>query len=341
MFQGFLTLSTGFIWSQGRNVPVTMHEHPDAPLPASLVHLRPSDAAGLGAVALASGVTIAGAWLALQPSWGVWAGGQVVIALGLIQWFVLLHEAGHMTLFRHRRLNACAGYLAGFLALIPFPIWKRIHQRHHKWTGWQDLDPTTATLVPRPLSAAERWLVRVCWRYWIPLFSVLYRLNNFWNPLRLVRLFAAPLRHRLCGALLVSASLYGGLVWWLGPLALARTCGVALVLAFVVQDILILSQHTHIPMGLSHGAPVEPYPTLDQQPFTRSLRLPEWFSRVVLRFDQHELHHMYPFVPGYRLDEVPFVPGNEVSWRTWVPAARAVPGDVLLFQSRKDSGFDV
>lgn len=315
--------------------------HPDAPSPASLVHLRPSEMTGMAHVALAAGVTTAGVWLALQTSWIAWGVGQVLIALSLVQWFVLLHEAGHMTLFRNRRLNEGAGYVAGFLALIPFAIWKRIHQRHHKWTGWQDLDPTTATLVPRPLSAAERWLVRVCWRYWIPLFSVLYRLNNFWNPLRLVRLFKAPVRQRLCVELLVSAGLYAALVWWIGPGVLLQTCGVGLLLAFVVQDVLIISQHTHIPMGRSLGAPVEPYPTLDQQPFTRSLRLPAWFSRVVLHFDRHELHHMYPFVPGYRLGEVPFVPGNEVSWHTWVPAARAVPGDVLLFQSRNESGFDV
>jgi fatty acid desaturase len=73
------------------------------------------------------------------------------------------------------------GQVAGFFSIIPFYNWKRVHGRHHKWTGWQDVDPTTATLVPRELSRAERVLVNVCWRFWIPLFSVLYRINNFWN----------------------------------------------------------------------------------------------------------------------------------------------------------------
>ena len=50
-----------------------------------------------------------------------------------------------------------------------------MHGRHHKWTGWQDVDPTTAALVPRELGTLERVLVNVCWRFWIPLFSVLYR----------------------------------------------------------------------------------------------------------------------------------------------------------------------
>jgi fatty acid desaturase len=62
---------------------------------------------------------------------------------------------------------------------------------------------------------------------------------------------------------------------------------------------------------------------------------------VWLHFDAHELHHMYPFVPGYRLNEVPYAAANEVSWRHWVPAARAIPGEVFLFQNRNESGFDV
>lgn len=313
-----------------------------APPPASLVHLRPSDLAGLGHLTLAGAVTAAGLGLSLQESWLSWAGGQGLLAVGLVQWFVLLHEAGHATLFRDRRLNEGAGYVAGLCALIPFAIWKRIHQRHHKWTGWQDMDPTTATLVPRPLSVIERVLVRVCWRYWIPLFAVLYRVNNFWNPGRLMRLFPDPgVRRRLFTELFAFAALYGSLVWWVGPGLLVRLFGVALLLAFVIEDVLLISQHTHLPMGRSEGHPVEPYPTMAQQPFTRSMRMPRWLSAVLLHFDRHELHHMYPFVPGYRLDAVPFAPGNEVSWRAWVPAARAVPGDVLLFQSRNESGFDV
>ena len=38
----------------------------------------------------------------------------------------------------------------------------------------------------------ERAVVNVCWRLWIPLFAAAYRLNNFWNVSRLLRLFPAP-----------------------------------------------------------------------------------------------------------------------------------------------------
>ena len=197
--------------------------------------------------------------------------------------------------------------------------------------------------MPRPLGGGERFLINVCWRYWVPLFSVLYRLTNFWHLPRLRRLFRSkPGANRaLTIDTAAMGAVYLSLVIVIGPAALIRTAGLALVLAFVVEDILLLSQHTHMPMALSHGREVQPHGALEQEPFTRSLRLPGWLSRMLLHFDAHELHHMYPAVPGYHLRQIPLAPQNEVSWSEWVPAARAVPGEVFLFQNRNQSGLDV
>jgi fatty acid desaturase len=128
---------------------------------------------------------------------------------------------------------------------------------------------------------------------------------------------------------------------FVGPSILARVLGVATVLAFIAEDLLLISQHTHVPMGLSNGKDVIPHPAIDQEQFTRSLRFPAWLSPLLLHFDAHELHHMYPFVPGYRLSEIPYSPINEVSCWKWIAAARGVPGEVLLFQNRHQSGYDV
>src|SRR5205823_4389277 len=143
---------------------------------AELQHLRPTDRAGaltVLVVALTTGVGIA---LAVQPRVLPWAAGQLVLALALVQWFVVLHECGHDTLFRTRRLHPLVGRIAGAFAAIPYACWTRIHGRHHRWTGWQDLDPTTAALVPRARPRLERVIVNICWKYSIPLFSIIYRL---------------------------------------------------------------------------------------------------------------------------------------------------------------------
>jgi fatty acid desaturase len=312
------------------------------PLPAELSHLKPTDLIGLGWSSGAVALTGIGFWLATRATLVPWLTGQLVIAAALLQWFVVLHECGHGTLFRTRRLHAAVGHLAGFFSLIPFHCWRHVHGRHHKWTGWQDVDPTTALLAPRQLSRLERALVNVCWRYWIPLFATIYRLNNFWNVPRLLRLFKAPAtRRRVVLNVAVMVAVYVTVAIVVGAATLARVVGLALLLAFMVEDVLLISQHTHVPMRSSHGQKVDPYPAVAQEPFTRSLRLPAWASRMLLTFDAHELHHMYPFVPGYRLAQIPYVPGHEVAWWQWVPAARAVPGEVLLFHDRNETGLDV
>jgi fatty acid desaturase len=319
-----------------------MAHHQGAPEPAALIHLRPDDRAGLLVIGLALTGTTLGIALSLRDAWAAWAGGQMLLAVMLVQWFVILHECGHETLFRTRRYHAVAGQLAAFFSLIPYHAWIRVHGRHHKWTGWQDLDPTTESLVPRHRGRTERAIVNVCWRLWIPLFSVLYRLTNYWNLPRLLRLFARRAERdaiiRDTAALLI---VYGLAAVWIGPAVVLRVAGLAVLLSLVIEDLLLLSQHTHVPQHISHGAGVRPFPAIEQEPFTRSLRLPAAASAFVLHFDAHELHHMYPFVPGYHLRRIGYAPGNEIGWWRWVRAAKRLRGDVLLFQNRLESGYDL
>src|SRR5262245_61477500 len=113
------------------------------PRPVELQHLRPSTLAGAGWLATASAITAAGIWLSSHRSFPAWLGGELLLAGALVQWFVLMHECGHGTLLRHTWLNVIVGHTAGFFSLVPFAVWRRVHDRHHKWTGWQDIDPTT------------------------------------------------------------------------------------------------------------------------------------------------------------------------------------------------------
>jgi acyl-lipid omega-6 desaturase (Delta-12 desaturase) len=322
-----------------------MHHHGEgavAPCPSDLSHLRPTDRQGLMVTTGAIVWTAGGIWLSTRDAVLWWLLGQALLGVAFVQWFVILHEAGHDTLFHSRRLNTIAGSLAGAMSLIPYRCWRRVHGRHHKWTGWQDLDPTTESLVPRERRLAERAIVNLCWRLWIPLFSVVYRIQNYWNLSRLRSMFernadrAAMQRDAL--ALLV---IYAVLVAFVGPTMLLRTVGIGLLLSLVLEDLLLLSQHTHVPQNVSDGEAVRPFPAIEQGQFTRSLRLPAAVSRVLLHFDAHELHHMYPFVPGYHLHRIPYQATHEVDWWTWVMGARRMKGEVLLYQSRLHTGSEL
>src|SRR5690606_39075176 len=65
--------------------------------------------------------------------------------------------------------------------------WKSIHELHHKWTGWRDLDPTTEKTFDRGFSPIAKKVVDFCWRFYIPVFSIGYRLGIYWKREKLKR----------------------------------------------------------------------------------------------------------------------------------------------------------
>ena len=79
------------------------------PGPEALMHLRPTNADGSALVAFAAGATALAVWLSSSGGWLRWAIGQALLAAALVQWFAVLHECGHRTMFRARRLNTVAG----------------------------------------------------------------------------------------------------------------------------------------------------------------------------------------------------------------------------------------
>lgn len=272
--------------------------------------------------------------------WVFYSVSQVLLALAFIHAFILLHEAGHHTLFRQAWLNDIVGHLAGFVALVPYASWRPIHARHHRYTGWQDLDATTATLVPRSIARWERWIINLAWSSGLPLFSILYRVHNYWHLTRVMRFLgseATPVRMGLNIAVLLTG--YGVLVSWIGALECLWIIGPGLCLALMAQDIILLSQHTHMPTHLSAGVNVRPFEPMQQGPFTRSMRLPSWLSLMLMHFDAHELHHMYPAVPGYLLRRIAYTPPNEVHWLTWIRAAKRLSGTMFLFGTREQTGL--
>ncbi len=307
-----------------------------------VTNFSPGNFLGAFYVAFASMMTTVSVVMSLSMNSWIWFVGQMLLAVTLIQWLAILHEAGHKTLFRSRILNRSAGYLAGFFALIPGDCWWIVHAKHHFWTGWQNLDMTTESLVPRPLSRLERVVINTCWQLWIPLFASLYRWNNYWNLFRLRKIFPrSPQRRTVTLNIVIYLIVYLTLIFGLGVNVIAKTAGLAMLVTLSLQDLLILSQHTHIPMKLSEGKAVQRFTPWQQEVFTRSLVFPQWFARLVLlNFDAHGLHHMLPRIPGYHLHQLKDrETANCIVWWRWILRAKSVRGEVLLFQNRDQTGF--
>ena len=182
-----------------------------------------------------------------------------------------------------------------------------------------------------------------CWRANLPLFALVYRLNNYWNVPRLRTLFPQPNHQKKhIVNIVVQLALYSLLISWFGIGSLLWTVGIAYLLMNIMLDVILLSQHSHIPMHVSKGEKVPPFTYLEQLTFTRSLRFPPLISRFwLLGFDLHSLHHEIPTVPGYHLSKLYRLTPNEVSWWRWTLEAKCTPADVFLFSSREKSGLSL
>lgn len=258
---------------------------------------------------------------------------QISLAIFFLQCFILTHEMGHLSFFRERWLNQGFGHLFSFFSFIPFLSWQSIHQLHHRWTGYRDMDPTTEITEDTEFSFIPRVVINVSWKTWIPIFSIAYRLGNYWNPDKLKRR-SSPEKFRtavwnmvilILFYFLLGISLEGAFLLRILP---------AYVFSLVLSDIIILSQHSHIVMKRASGEEVKPLRYSDQIPFTRSLYLNRFVERyILLNFNRHEQHHAAPGVPAYLLDAVAIETPNTVTLFSYLKDAKALSGIQFIFRS--------
>jgi omega-6 fatty acid desaturase (delta-12 desaturase) len=82
---------------------------------------------------------IAGLWFVIQQTWldSPWldAAATAGLSLFLLRGFVLMHDCGHHSLFRSKRLNRIAGFLLGVLSGLPQQVWAENHRYHHTTNG--------------------------------------------------------------------------------------------------------------------------------------------------------------------------------------------------------------
>lgn len=276
-------------------------------------------------------------FLVTQGGW-YWFFGQFFLAWALVLFFVVMHECGHNSFFKSRKLNSFFGFVAGILSMIPFKAWQCIHWDHHVHTGYRDLDPTTVSTIQANVTATQRTFMNFCWRFWIPIFSLVYRVENFWNVKKLSKLYPKQLK-RMCLEMIVVAVFWISIVLIYGIWPFIKDFGVAFFAAFVVQELVMLSQHSHIPWDLANGSQVTVKPFSQQGAYTRSAIASPLVSKFLfIHFDHHGAHHLYPQVPGYFLHKVNFIGENTVSFFQWVVKSKRMPADVLIYQNSNSTG---
>jgi len=273
---------------------------------------------------------IAGLWVAISLAspgspWLV-AAATLCLSLFLLRGFVLMHDAGHHSLFRSKSLNRIAGFLLGVLAGIPQQVWAENHRYHHVTNGnWAKYrGPLNVACVTDYLAmdASERRRYRYTRHVLMsPVAGCLYFLVNpritwlraTWHLLR--RRLARPgspeadaplpycpsmahYRYMLWNNVLLLA-VAGVMAWAVGPWLFLVCYVVSGSLAGAYGLILFTVQHNfeHAYASADEGWDRDEAALLG----TSFLVLPRWVNWITADAAYHHVHHLCASVPNYRL----------------------------------------
>ena len=248
-------------------------------------------------------VALAVNWLPGGPgTLGFWV-AQTLLAVVYFHNFALLHEAGHGNVHANSRISALIGHYASLFCFLPFYPWKYIHHEHHTWTGNLDRDPTLYQVKKMKSKGHVPWLVRFAWRSWIP-FGGLLQHTVFWlYPFRSWRdghFSPVQKRNSLASVLLLAGAYL--LLGFFGPawLTLANFWP-SMVIYLVVVELVNFPHHIDMPVLADADSKLAPW---EQHQTTRSCNYGVLSGFLVLNFNFHIEHHLYPTLPWYRLAAV-------------------------------------
>jgi acyl-lipid omega-6 desaturase (Delta-12 desaturase) len=94
----------------------------------------------------------------------------------LVRLFMIQHDCGHTSFFRHRLANDWVGRVIGVLTLTPYDGWARSHAGHHATSGNLDQRGTgdVDTLTVREFQSLPRWrrLLYRLYRHPVVMFGI-------------------------------------------------------------------------------------------------------------------------------------------------------------------------
>jgi fatty acid desaturase len=222
---------------------------------------------------------------------------QLLLVVVFFNSFSILHECGHGSASGHRWLNTLLGHYASTFCFIPYFPWKYIHQKHHAWTGNLERDPVLKSLRAWRSHGVPR-IVRWSWRSWIPLGALLQHVVYATYPQVMWRAGEAT-REKLVRnivSLLWIPTAWTLLHAWLPDVVSFSNLAPAFVLFLVAEELVNIPHHVDMSTFDSK------LPIWQQYRATRSCYYPRGVSELlVLNFNFHIEHHLFPALPWYRL----------------------------------------
>jgi omega-6 fatty acid desaturase (delta-12 desaturase) len=241
---------------------------------------------------------------------GYWIGLALAVpAAGfLVRLFMIQHDCGHGSFFRHRLANDWVGRVIGVLTLTPYDFWRRTHALHHARSG--NLDQRgigdVDTLTVREFLALPRWrrLYYRLYRHPIVMFGIgpayLFILQHR-VPLGLMRASWQPWLSTMATNVAI-AVLVATMMWLVGAgpflivqLPITLLAGSIGVWLFYVQHQFEDTFWAHDEGWTFHEA------ALHGSSHYELPRILRWFTANI---GVHHVHHLCSRIPYYRLPQV-------------------------------------
>jgi omega-6 fatty acid desaturase (delta-12 desaturase) len=254
-------------------------------------------------------VACAAMYWSLRLSYFVTLFLAVPAAALLVRVFIIQHDCGHGSFFASTRANNVIGMLCSVLTLTPYANWRRQHAGHH--ANWNNLDKRhSGTDIYSACLTVREYLSLTPWRRFfhrvvrhpliahivIPplVFLVLYRVpfdtpEGWHHERRAVYLTNAALLLLICGLGLM-VGFYAVLLVQLPIIIITSIIGVWL---FAVQHRFEQSLWTRQPTWRFHDA------ALEGSSYLKLPKVLQWFTGNI---GFHNVHHLAPRIPNYRLE---------------------------------------
>jgi acyl-lipid omega-6 desaturase (Delta-12 desaturase) len=272
---------------------------------------------------------------------GRWVAVGAPIALAIVYFraFAAMHDAVHGVLHPNRKVNRWLGTFYAGLCFLPFLEWRKGHLDHHQWAGNIDQDPVMKLCRHVKAGGQLHSAIELGWRYWFPVLAILQH-KLFWSEAAKLAFAKNTLWRDRVRVSSVPAA------WVLLLVLLGVEFSVAVFLPSVMLY-LMLGEAVNFPhhLELPQSGGDKRLSPREQHEISRSCTYFVLFERLVLlNFNYHVEHHMFPTLPWHQLPRAFFE--NQIALREshnsehgfkWVfRNRRRLLRDVLYSQSSQD-----
>ncbi len=241
-----------------------------------------------------------------------------VTAIFMCRSYVIEHDCGHQSFFRTKVQNAIAGNILAFPILIPYSMWKYIHNSHHMNVGnldKRDLNPEVLTMTVKEFKAAPT-MKRVAYRF---LRSKFFRfLVAPWAIFAII--FRFP-NKKFDFQANVSVIVYDLLYVLLFVLFFKYITLLKLAIVYLLPVFLFLATASYV-FYAQHQFEDTYWENQEQWTYEEAtfkgstyLTSPRWFNWVSGNVVYHNIHHLISSIPNYNLEKAQLALGTALEFK--------------------------